>query len=51
MKIRITKNICSAFAFMSVVLGVCNQPQLIKWLLSLFIIYMVCLWLGHDENE
>lgn len=44
------KNLCALLAFVSTVIGVCVQPQLVKWLLAFYIIELIAIWLG-DENE
>lgn len=45
------KNICALVGFVSTLYCITEQPQLVRWMLSAYIIYLIALWLGNDEDE
>lgn len=49
MNLKIIKNIGVIVAFVSTIIGVCVQPQLVKWMLGLYIINSIVLWLGDEK--
>lgn len=51
MRIRVVKNILAFLGFVFTMYCIVTLPHMVKWLLSLYIIYLVAIWLGHNENE
>lgn len=51
MRIRVVKNILAFLGFVFTMYCIVALPHMVKWLLSLYIIYLVAIWLGHNENE
>lgn len=51
MRIRVIKNILAFLGFMWTMWCIVALPHMCKWLLSLYIIYLVAIWLGHNEND
>lgn len=51
MRIRVVKNILAFLGFVFTMHCIVALPHMVKWLLSLYIIYLIAIWLGHNENE
>ena len=51
MQIRKVKNICALLAYVATIIGVSTTPYMIRWYLALFVIYLVALWLGHEDDH
>lgn len=51
MRIRIVKNILAFLGFVFTMNCIVALPHMVKWLISLYILYLISIWLGHDENE
>lgn len=49
MRIRIVKNILTFLGFVFTSYCIVALPYMVKWLLSMYVIYLVAIWLGHDE--
>lgn len=50
MRIRIVKNILACLGFMWTMYCIVALPHMVKWLLSLYIIYLVAIWLGSGDE-
>lgn len=50
MRIKVVKNILAFLGFMWTTWCIVALPHMVKWLLSLYIIYLVAIWLGHNDE-
>lgn len=44
------KNILAMLGYIVTVICVSSTPQMVKWYLSMYVIYLVAIWL-HDESD
>lgn len=44
------KNLCALVGYVSTIICIVNCPHLVKWLLSIYIIYLVAIWLGNEDE-
>lgn len=51
MRMRVIKNILAFLGFSWTAWCIVALPNMCKWFLSLYIVYLVAIWLGHNENE
>lgn len=51
MNIRIIKNTVALIAYLMTVNCIATTPFMVKWYLSMYIIFLVALWLGHDPED
>lgn len=45
------KNLCALCGYVSTIVCITACPWLVKWLLASYIVYLVAIWLGDDDNE
>ena len=51
MRIRIVKNILAFLGFVFTMWCIVALPYMVKWLMSLYGIYLVAIWLGSGQDE
>lgn len=51
MKIKIVKNILAFLGFMFNMWCIVALPHMVKWLMSIYVLYLVAIWLGHNDDE
>ena len=51
MTIRKIKNILALIGYVATILCISATPQLVKWYMSMYVIYLVAIWLGHNDEE
>lgn len=44
------KNALAALGYIVTIICISATPQMVKWYLSLYVIYLVAIWL-HDEED
>lgn len=44
------KNVLAALGYIVTTICISSTPQMVKWYLSLYVIYLVAIWL-HDESD
>lgn len=51
MRIRIVKNILAFLGFVFTMYCIVALPHMVRWLMSMYVLYLVAIWLGapHDE--
>lgn len=50
MSVRKIKNILALIGYITTLICISTTPQLVKWYLSMYVIYLVAIWLGHEEQ-
>lgn len=53
MDIRKIKNILALIGYIATITCISTTPQMVKWYMSMYVIYLVAIWLGspHDEEQ
>ena len=51
MTTRNVKNLLACLGFLFTMWCIVAVPHMVKWLMSMYIIYLVAIWLGHEDNE
>lgn len=51
MDIRKIKNVIALVGYVTTVICISTTPQMVKWYLSMYVIYLVAIWLGHEEEH
>lgn len=53
MTIRKVKNILALIGYVTTILCISATPHLVKWYMSMYVIYLVAIWLGspHEDEE
>lgn len=51
MDIRKIKNVLALVGYVTTVICISTTPQMVKWYLSMYVIYLVAIWLGHEEEH
>lgn len=51
MRIRVVKNILAFLGFVFTMYCIVALPHMVKWLMSLYGIYLVAIWLGASHDE
>lgn len=51
MTIRKIKNILALIGYVATVQCISATPQLVKWYMSMYVIYLVAIWLGNNDEE
>lgn len=51
MIIRVVKNILAFLGFVFTMYCIVALPHMVKWLLSLYVLYLVAIWLGGGEHD
>lgn len=49
-KTKDIKNVLATIGYIVTTIGISATPQMVKWYLSLYVIYLVAIWL-HDESD
>lgn len=45
------KNLCALIGYIGTIICITSQPQLVKWMLSAYIIYLVAIWISDEDND
>ena len=48
---RNIKNVCLLIGFITTLSCTSATPQMVKWYLGLFVIYLVGLWLSEEQHD
>lgn len=51
MSTRKLKNVLALIGYVITVLCISATPQMVRWYMSMYVIYLVAIWLGHNEKE
>lgn len=51
MDIRKIKNVLALIGYVTTIICISATPQMARWYLSMYVIYLVAIWLGHNEEE
>ena len=51
MNIRSLKNVLALLGYVVTIIAICIVPYMVKWLLSMYVIYLVAVWMGHNEDD
>lgn len=51
MSTRNLKNVLAAIGYISTILCVSSTPHMVKWYITLYVIYLIAVWLGHDCED
>lgn len=51
MDIRKIKNVLALIGYVTTILCISATPQMVKWYLSMYVIYLVAIWLGHNDED
>lgn len=51
MDIRKIKNVLALIGYVTTIICISATPQMCRWYLSMYVIYLVAIWLGHNEEE
>lgn len=44
------KNICALIAFVSTIIAMYIIPHMVKWLLAFYVINLIAIWLGEEDE-
>lgn len=45
------KNILAMIGYTSTILCVSTTPHMVKWYIGLYVIYLIAVWLGHEDEQ
>lgn len=51
MTTRNLKNIYAVIGFVATLLCISSTPQMVRWYVIMYVIYLVAIWLGHEDHE
>ena len=51
MDIRKIKNVLALIGYVTTLICISAVPHLVKWFISMYVIYLVAIWLGHENEE
>lgn len=51
MDIRKIKNVLALIGYVTTILCISTTPQMCRWYLAMYVIYLVAIWLGHEEHK
>lgn len=51
MTIRKVKNIMALIGYVATLICISATPQMVKWYMGMYVIYLVAIWLGHNDEE
>lgn len=51
MDIQKIKNILALIGYVTTLICISTTPHMVKWYLSMYVIYLVAIWLGHQDEE
>lgn len=48
---RKLKNILALIGYITTIICISTTPQMVRWYMSMYVIYLVAIWLGHTEDH
>ncbi len=51
MTLRKIKNLLVGLGYVTTLLYITSTPHLVRWFVILYVIYVVTLWLGNNEED
>lgn len=48
---RKLKNILALIGYIMTILCISTTPYMVRWYMSMYVIYLVAIWLGHNEDH
>lgn len=51
MDTRKLKNILALIGYLMTIICISATPQMVRWYMSMYVIYLVAIWLGHTEDH
>ena len=48
---RKLKNILALIGYITTIIYISTTPQMVRWYMSMYVIYLVAIWLGHTEEH
>lgn len=51
MDIQKIKNVLALIGYIATLICISAVPHMVKWFLSMYVIYLVAIWLGHEEQK
>ena len=51
MEIRKLKNVMALIGYVATLICISATPYMVRWYMSMYVIYLVAIWLGHSEEE
>ena len=51
MEIRKLKNVMALIGYITTIICMSATPQMVRWYMSMYVIYLVAIWLGHTEDH
>lgn len=51
MDTRKLKNILALIGYIMTIVCISATPQMVRWYMSMYVIYLVAIWLGHTEDH
>lgn len=51
MEIRKLKNVMALIGYVATIICISATPQMVRWYMSMYVIYLVAIWLGHTEDH
>ena len=44
------KNLLAAIGYVATLLCISATPQMVKWYMIMYVMYLVAVWMGHDHE-
>lgn len=51
MDIRKIKNILALIGYVTTLTCISSTPHMVRWYMSMYVIYLVAIWLGHESED
>lgn len=51
MSTRKIKNVLALIGYVATLMCISATPQMVRWYMSMYVIYLVAIWLGHETKD
>ena len=51
MDTRKLKNVLALIGYLMTIICISATPYMVRWYMSMYVIYLVAIWLGHSEDH